>query len=154
MSVNQEIEEIKRLYATVADTIREPTVIESLQDLLHTVVHMIAVVTKSHPELGHAITCLQRLERSLRVSLSAPEPATLASCDTEFYTLLEAEPKLKSIYMSGTEIEFIDLVTSRLGALKDLAEARPLAEPELEEVAKLEALLRQAEGNLKEYTAS
>ncbi len=154
MTGHQEIEEIKRLYASVAGTIQEPSTLESLQNLLQTIERVVDIATKEHPELAPATARLQCLQASLHASLRAPESANLAASEMEFYTLLEIEPKMKSLYMAVTETEYIDLVSSRLDALRGLADTRPLADAELEEVKKLEALLTEARRDLKVYSLS
>jgi hypothetical protein len=154
MPAHEEIEEIKRLYASVAGTLREPSSLDSLRNMLQTVERMMETATKRHPELADATAGLQCFETSLRASLRTPESASLAACEMEFYTLLETQPRLKSIYMAVTETEFIDLVSSRLNALQGLAKTRPLGDAEAKEIKKLEELLAEAARNLKVYTSS
>jgi hypothetical protein len=154
MSIHEEIEDIKRLYATVAGTIPNVSIADRLQTILAIVERMLEKGIRKDPKLAYAVRRLENFQRSLHTVLMAPGSGNLVSFEIEFYSLLEAEPKLKSTYLAVTETDLIDMLSSRLQYLEDLSKKRPLVEEELGEVKKLKELLAQSTQSLEKYMVS
>ena len=151
MSTHAEIDEVLRLCASVAPTLPKVSNAERVRNILATIERMLESANKNDPELAHGTCLLQKLQASMLASLQHAQGGDLPPRDIEFYSLLEAEPKLKLVYMAVTETEYIELVSSRLDVLQGLANSRPLSAAELDEVKKLESLLAEARVKLKEY---
>lgn len=142
--MDEEVEEIKRLLATNGVDVHSRTLLERVEDLsewANEVFQTLLRATDGPDEFARRR--IRSILEQLRLLGLRPSQDLLDHTESEFYSFIDGDPRLREMYSVLVQEKLVEVLSSRLKVLEDASVHRRLSAEELRQMEYLKAELNR-----------